>query len=209
MPKFLPAVNLDFIAAQYACSMPVADRLQIENFSEFEKLPDEQLAVLARSNPGAFNVLAARGFEPFKMFLAGALGDRALAEDAAQEALLRAYLNLKRFDPGRKWKTWLYRIGLNCAFSSLRRPRTEPLEFYAADLTTASYFGDSFDDELRSSKLSAALKKLDPCGSELIRLVYWQELSLKEAAARLGLKTNRVRLLLRRTENALRLLLSG
>ncbi|HLU10237.1 MAG TPA: sigma factor, partial [Oceanobacillus sp.] len=35
------------------------------------------------------------------------LYERTEAEDAAQEAFLRAYLNLKRYDPSRSFKTWL------------------------------------------------------------------------------------------------------
>jgi len=41
------------------------------------------------------------------------LGDRMLAEDAAQETFLRAYLGLKRYDPKRAFINWLLSIASN------------------------------------------------------------------------------------------------
>ena len=44
------------------------------------------------------------------------LGDPAEAEDAAQEAFLRAWQAAARFDPDRaRFSTWLHRIVLNIA----------------------------------------------------------------------------------------------
>jgi RNA polymerase sigma-70 factor (ECF subfamily) len=60
-------------------------------------------------------------------------GDSALAEDAAQEAFLRAWHNLGRYNPRFAFRSWVYRIALNLAVDTLRRERpttdlgTEPL----------------------------------------------------------------------------------
>lgn len=55
------------------------------------------------------------------------LGDRALAEDAVQDALLNAYRSLDRFDEKSSFSSWLYRITVNAALS-LRRARLAPGE---------------------------------------------------------------------------------
>jgi RNA polymerase sigma-70 factor (ECF subfamily) len=48
-------------------------------------------------------------------------GDVELAEDAAQDAFIRAWLNLSSFRPGTSLRNWLYRIAVNVALDTLRR----------------------------------------------------------------------------------------
>jgi RNA polymerase sigma-70 factor (ECF subfamily) len=55
-------------------------------------------------------------------------GDRGLAEDAAQEAFLRAWVNLPSFHPESPLRNWLYRIAVNAALDVLRRKTEEPVE---------------------------------------------------------------------------------
>src|SRR5689334_8056689 len=52
------------------------------------------------------------------------LGSLPDAEDLAQEALLRAWRALGRFEPRAQFQTWLYRIATNACLDELqRRPR--------------------------------------------------------------------------------------
>ena len=56
------------------------------------------------------------------------LGERAEAEDAAQESFLRAYRNLGRYDRQRSFKTWLLSIASNhCIDPIARRRMTQAL----------------------------------------------------------------------------------
>ncbi len=48
-------------------------------------------------------------------------GDAELAQDAAQEAFIRAWLHLSTFRPGTSLRNWLYRIAANAALDVLRR----------------------------------------------------------------------------------------
>jgi RNA polymerase sigma-70 factor, ECF subfamily len=54
-------------------------------------------------------------------------GDEGLAEDAAQDAFIRAWLNLPSFHPGTSLRNWLYRIAVNAALDALRREPKTPL----------------------------------------------------------------------------------
>jgi len=47
-------------------------------------------------------------------------GDLADAQDVAQVVLLRLWQVLRRYDPGRRFDTWLYRITVNAAIDQLR-----------------------------------------------------------------------------------------
>ena len=56
------------------------------------------------------------------------LGDAAAAEDAVQDAFLRAWRALDRFDESAELSTWLYRIAINAAIDHRRdRVRREPM----------------------------------------------------------------------------------
>jgi RNA polymerase sigma-70 factor (ECF subfamily) len=50
-------------------------------------------------------------------------GDPALAEESAQEAFIRAWQNLRRYDARFAFRSWLYRIALNLATDVLRRKK--------------------------------------------------------------------------------------
>jgi RNA polymerase sigma-70 factor (ECF subfamily) len=56
-------------------------------------------------------------------------GDAELAEDAAQDAFIRAWLNLSTFQPGTSLRNWLYRIAVNAALDVIRRaPKVAPTD---------------------------------------------------------------------------------
>ena len=54
-----------------------------------------------------------------RRFLASLCGDAALADDIAQEAMVRAYVMSDRFTGS--FKSWLFRIAYNCFIDNLRR----------------------------------------------------------------------------------------
>ncbi len=53
------------------------------------------------------------------------------AEDAAQEALIKAYNSIGNFSGNSSFYTWLYRIVYNCALDMLRKKHRSPLGLFA------------------------------------------------------------------------------
>jgi RNA polymerase sigma-70 factor (ECF subfamily) len=53
------------------------------------------------------------------------VGDRALAEDIAQEVFLKVYTGRESYRAEAKFRTWLYKIATNTCLSELRRPRNK------------------------------------------------------------------------------------
>ena len=51
--------------------------------------------------------------------------DPVIAEDLAQETFVKAFRNLRRYDPQRKLASWLFKIAHNTAIDHLRKH--EPL----------------------------------------------------------------------------------
>jgi RNA polymerase sigma-70 factor (ECF subfamily) len=89
-------------------------------------MTDDDARWIARARAGeaaAFRHLVdANGAALFRV-CARITGDRALAEDAVQEALLNAFRHLADFDGRSALSTWLYRIAVNAALAQVRKRR--------------------------------------------------------------------------------------
>src|SRR3954453_21745463 len=53
------------------------------------------------------------------------LGNRHEAEDIAQEAFIRAYVNIKSFNQDLKFSTWLFRIATNLCIDRIRKKKPD------------------------------------------------------------------------------------
>lgn len=127
------------------------------------------------------------------------LGDAALAEDAAQETMLRAWRGWGAFRGDCAEKTWLTAIARNVCRGILRSPwhtrRTdlEGLEALPAPQT-----------EAEDGQVLKAVLALPPKYREVVVLHYYQELSAGETAKLLRLSKNTVTTRLRRARERLK-----
>lgn len=78
-------------------------------------------------DPKAFPQIVARYQVRLLNFVYRMIGDRERAEDLVQEAFLRVYRHLERFDRSRKFSTWVYTIASNLAKNELRNRSRSPL----------------------------------------------------------------------------------
>jgi RNA polymerase sigma-70 factor (ECF subfamily) len=60
-------------------------------------------------------------------FITRMVQDRGRAEELVQETFLRVYRHGHRYDPSRKFSTWIYTIAGNLARNDLRRRRRSPI----------------------------------------------------------------------------------
>jgi len=79
-----------------------------------------------RGDPRAFGLIVARYQVRLLNFVYRMIGDRERAEDLVQEAFLRVYRHLDRFDRNRKFSTWIYTIASNLAKNELRNRSRSP-----------------------------------------------------------------------------------
>lgn len=87
-------------------------------------MADDEAAWLERATQGdtqAFRRLIDPQVDRLFRVCARVTGDRALAEDALQEAFINAYRHLGRFDGRATFSTWLHRIAVNAALEQMRR----------------------------------------------------------------------------------------
>jgi RNA polymerase sigma-70 factor (ECF subfamily) len=137
----------------------------------------------------------------------GILRNEADAEDAAQEAVLKAFINLPKFRGDSKFSTWLIRIATNEALLKLRKDRRQKLNDSLDEQRTdeaGDYIPRDFADwreipsealqkkELRQA-LSGALASLTPKLREVFILRDVQHFSIAETAETLGIGISAVK----------------
>ncbi|MDE2819643.1 MAG: sigma-70 family RNA polymerase sigma factor [Chloroflexota bacterium] len=117
------------------------------------------------------------------------LGDAGEAEDATQEAFLRAFLNLRRYDTKRSFKTWLMSIASNHCIDRWRKRRMQLVSL--DDEPTAAALALSSSDPLpeqaalsaeQSELLQSLLMKLEESYRLPLVLRYWYDYSYAEIA---------------------------
>ncbi len=84
------------------------------------------IAAHLRGDSHAFPLIVACYQTRLLNFVYRMIGDRERAEDLVQEAFIRIYRHLHRFDPSKKFSTWVYTIASNLAKNELRNRSRSP-----------------------------------------------------------------------------------
>jgi RNA polymerase sigma-70 factor (ECF subfamily) len=136
-------------------------------------------------------------------------GDVQLAEDAAQEAFIRAWLNLASYRPTSPLRNWLYRIAVNAALDALRRPPEASLDEGRAIMASEAHREPeaAYIRQERAQRVQKALLSLTPPNRAVVVLREYEELSYREIAAALDIPIGTVMSRLNYARNALRELL--
>ena len=170
-------------------------------------------ALLARFGQGdaaAARLLAARMTPRALRVAERMLGDRAEAEDVAQEAMLRLWRAAPGWqDGGAQVTTWLYRVVVNLCTDRLRRRTALPLDAVAepADPAPAPVAGLMAAD--RAAALDAALMTLPERQREAVVLRHLEGLNNPDIAEILGVGVEAVESLVARGKRALVTALAG
>ena len=130
---------------------------------------------------------------PLRRFLLGLCsGNAVLADEIAQDALVRAYVASGTFRGLSRFGTWLFRIAYNCFIDHLRRPRPEtlPEESIEAQNVAAS---DAADSAFRYQQLYSALDKIPEKERAAIVLHYFEDCSVNEIAVILQIPAGTVK----------------
>ncbi len=136
------------------------------------------------------------------------LGNAQEAEDAAQETFLKAYRNMKRYDPNRKFLNWILSIASNHCIDRLRRRR---LQFISLDEWLPRFESPTPNPGPEETMTELEMQEdvreiLDQLGSTdraAIVLRYWYEYSYEEIAESLSLSVPAVKSRLHRARRSL------
>ena len=129
--------------------------------------------------------------EPLRRFLlALCSGDSALADDIAQDALVRAYVASGSFLGLSKFSTWLFRIAYNCYIDHCRKARPDQTSLDDAVTLPAS---ETADASFRYQQLYQALDRIPQKEKAAIALFYFEDKSIKEISAILNMPQGTVK----------------
>jgi RNA polymerase sigma-70 factor (ECF subfamily) len=158
-----------------------------------EKLADERLVELALDgDEDAYGALVQRYQRRLTAFLGQLVGDIELARELSQEAFIRAWSALARFDPRYRFSTWLFRIAHNLGIDHLRRRRLQTVGLYRTDsdgdeveVVVAALDKDPLghlENRALAEELHQVIDNLRPEYRELVLLRHFGGLSYQEIA---------------------------
>jgi RNA polymerase sigma-70 factor (ECF subfamily) len=131
-------------------------------------------------------------------------GNADLAEDAAQEAFIRAWKHLPSYRPRSPFRNWVYRIATNVALDMLRLKR-ETVDINALSLATSDEGPEArVEREERGERVRQAVLALPPASRAVLVLREYEELSYREIADTLGIPIGTVMSRLNYARNRLR-----
>jgi RNA polymerase sigma-70 factor, ECF subfamily len=168
----------------------------------------DEIAIIRRALSGdadALSLLFAEGRTRLYNVAFSLLRNREEAEDAVQDALLSAYLNLQAFEGRARFSTWLTRIVLNSALMRRRRLRKHVQIHFRGN--------DAYDDRTAlpetvdtrpnpeeacalaetRERLQCGLERLSPVLRSAFYLRDVRQLSTPEAAKESGIKVSAIK----------------
>lgn len=138
------------------------------------------------------------------------LGDRAEAEDVAQEVFLRVWKHAGSWQPGQaKFETWMHRVAMNLCLDRLRRSGRNGGEVSPDTPDLRASATRALDDRQRRDRVRDALQALPERQRAALVLCYYQDRSNIEAAEILGISVDALESLLSRARRTLKSALSA
>lgn len=126
------------------------------------------------------------------------LENRSEAEEAAQDAFIKAYHGLKNFNREAKFSTWLYRIVFNTAVSYKRKRKGT---YQSIENTIIEYTQDAegmLEKDDKQKYLMLAMQKLTEADRLALTLFYLEEFSLEEIAEITSIQANTIKVRIHR-----------
>ena len=172
---------------------------------------EDLLAVsdVLRGNVDAFRVIVDRYRGLVFRLALSSLGSREEAEEAAQEVFLRAFRSLRSFHLGNRFLPWLYSIASNYLKTKAVRVRRiqERLVRGGEERALAPECDDPQASTQRSQSLAEvreAVAALPPSIRDVVRLYYFEGMSVEQVGGALGIGGENVKSRLLRGRKKLR-----
>lgn len=133
--------------------------------------------------------------------------DEQYAEEVTQDAFMKAFNGLKKFNKSATFKSWFYRIVVNESFLRLRSLKKRQ-SFVSIEEQSDAILEDHFEDisDTHIEKINEALALLDSKESLALELFYLQELSINDITAITGWSKSNTKVILHRARKNIRLI---
>ncbi len=166
----------------------------------------ELMAAAQKGDGVAYDRLLKEILPGLRAFVSARLGSPSSAEDVVQNVLLSVHRARHTYQPGRPFGPWLRAVARNAVADSLRarvsRARRE-LPLQEADAVADTSEPSPLTQPL-SPRLAQALESLPASQRQAVELIHLSELSVAEAAERVGVSPGALKVRAHRGYKALR-----
>ena len=186
----------------------VVTAIAIDGYNKATMTDASLVRAVLEGNVAAFTTLVDRHSRVCLRFATRMLGDPEDAEDVTQEAFLRAYGALGRYDERVTFRTWIMSILINRCRTALgsRRKREARVIVDDSAVAVAATSSGASDLEMRDA-LERALAQLDDAHREAFLLKHVEQLGYDEMAAMTGAGVSALKMRVRRACERLQILL--
>lgn len=187
---------MDSLLSEQSIPLPAALNDSRKDMSSACQDDDTLIRAALQGDPEAFSRLYKRYQALLYSLCYRLLGTDDDAQDAVQAAFVRAFRGLSGYRRDSSLKTWLYRIAVNEAISTLRKRRKAPAEL--TDRSHAMRLPDASQAVEERLAVNAVLQKMTPDHRIILALRFWEELSYEEIAVVMGLSLSAVKMRIQR-----------
>jgi len=135
--------------------------------------PSEDLmARIAEGDEEAFEILVERHQATVLNLVYRFMGDRAQANDLAQEVFLRVWQTAKKYEPTAKFTTWIYKITANLCLNELKSARRwKWLSFHRFDGESNNSIEETFPDDSPTAEALLLTGEQNRCIAEALAIL--------------------------------------
>lgn len=150
----------------------------------------------------AFEQLLKKYLPPVYNFLNQLTKDSSALDDLTQITFIKAWKNLSRFNPDKKFKVWLFAIAKNTAWDYLKKKRTIPFSSFSdqegnnrlEEISEDKILPDELlEKEELAQELEKKLKEIPDHYRIILVMRYKDDLSLSKIADILGISYNTIK----------------
>ena len=149
-----------------------------------------------------FSELVKKYLKPIYNFLYQLTNDRSALDDLTQITFIKAWKNIKKFDPNKSFKTWIFTIAKNTAYDYFKKKKTVPFSnFFDADGNNK--LENISEDEIlplellekaeAAKDLETALSKISDQYRLILLMHYRDDLTLYEMSEILNISYNTIK----------------
>jgi RNA polymerase sigma-70 factor, ECF subfamily len=167
-----------------------------------EREDNEIVSDYLAGNDAAFSELVKKYLKSVYNFLYQLTSDHSSLDDLTQETFVKAWKNIKKFDPERSFKTWIFTIAKNTAYDYFKKKKTIPLSNFI-DVEGNNKLENISEDEIlpleilekadAAKEIEAGLAKISSQYRLILTMCYKDDLALQEIAEVLNLPYNTVK----------------
>ncbi len=174
-----------------------------------EKKTDEYyIREILKGDSGSFSQLVEKYSHLAFSLSMKLLNQREDAEEAAQDAFIKAYNSLRSFQSSSTFKTWFFRIVYNTSISKLRTRKNvevkiEDIKISDSELFSTESAVGQLKTEDRQKYLQAGLERLEPEERALLKMYYYDDFSMDEVSSITGMTVSNVKVKIHRSRKKL------